>query len=689
VIVEDERIQVALPPIHRTQAKLRDRHPILLLLALSAGMTFVFWHELWMGASLVGGDTYTSFLPQKKYFADCIRAGELPLWNNLGGHGYPIIGESETGFCYPTAWPLYRHLPVNTAFNVNLILHFGLCFAFTGLYAHRLGLSPGAAALAALIYTYGWFPARVHWEWAYQSGAWLPLIFWCCESYLQSARRRFWLLFIFAYAVQLLSGHFTIAFYTLCALATYLPLRLYFGGSLAPEIANAKRFNAVLLASGIMIAFALAAIQVLPTWELKGRSLRREYPFSEVEYGRLPAPYLGQLIAPWYFYREDVDVNQWIPAGEPLTHKVEAHLYCGLIPLALALCALCSGRFLRVDGVWPWVVIGALGLLFATGVMLPVTKYLPGFGYFANPARYSVLTMFGLGLLCAQGWTMLGARLPHRYRAITLAVIFVGSTFDLQWAGSTVSFTKTLKGPLINWASRGKLRAVLAGFGQPVRVFGRGQGLLTCLGVAATPPFLALPPKEYSDSEYTLPQPWPFDAPASPAQIEWLQTAGVTHVLSFERLDSSWPVNLVWSGNDAFVNTAFGRQELLYLYELRGTRGRVTWLELDARIDGTAIVREYKANSVRLTANSNTGGRLVLSDLAYPGWNVSIDGQSAEAITVDKMYRGVTVPTGEHDVVWTYEPRSVYGGAIVSIVTLTVLICFSCVAYLWRRPTVR
>jgi hypothetical protein len=319
--------------------------------------------------------------------------------------------------------------------------------------------------------------------------------------------------------------------------------------------------------------------------------------------------------------------------------------------------------------------------------MLPVTKYLPGFGYFANPARYSVLTMFGLGLLCAQGWMMLGPRLPHGFRGFTYVIVFLASTFDLLWAGSAVSFSNTLTSPLIDWAADGDLRDVLGKFPRPVRVFGRGQGLLTCLGVAATPPFLALPPREYSDSEYTIPQPLPFDAPARPAQIDWLQRAGVTHVLSFERLDSSWPVTLVWSGHDTFVSTAFFRPEVLYLYELRGTRGRVAWVDSNARLDGTASVREYKANFVRLSARSNTGGRLVLTDLAYPGWNVLIDGQPAEAITVDKMYRGVVVPPGEHDIVWTYEPRTVYWGAVVSAATLMALVGYSCVICFKRRST--
>ena len=38
------------------------------------------------------------------------------------------------------------------------------------------------------------------------------------------------------------------------------------------------------------------------------------------------------------------------------------------------------------------------------------------------------------------------------------------------------------------------------------------------------------------------------------------------------------------------------------------------------------------------------------------------------------MYRGIQVEPGQHTVVWTYEPRSVQFGAIISAATAVVLV---------------
>ncbi|MBW3543325.1 MAG: hypothetical protein KY476_23980, partial [Planctomycetes bacterium] len=70
----------------------RARHPWsnwLLAAAAALGLTFAFWPALWRGGGLIGGDIYSYFLPQKVFYAEKLREGELPLWNPLAGHGYP------------------------------------------------------------------------------------------------------------------------------------------------------------------------------------------------------------------------------------------------------------------------------------------------------------------------------------------------------------------------------------------------------------------------------------------------------------------------------------------------------------------------------------------------------------------------------------------------------------------------
>ncbi len=58
----------------------------------------------------------------------------------------------------------------------------------------------------------------------------------------------------------------------------------------------------------------------------------------------------------------------------------------------------------------------------------------------------------------------------------------------------------------------------------------------------------------------------------------------------------------------------------------------------------------------RITVQANGPGLLVLSEVAYPGWQVSVDGQPAEMRTVAGVLRAVLLPAGAHEAVFTYHP---------------------------------
>ena len=107
----------------------------LIPLVTAVLLTVVFWLNLWTGGGFVGGDTYSYYLPQKAWYADRWQAGELPLWNSLAGHGYPLIGESQTGAFYPVNVVLYRLLDIHTAYNVSHLGHYIAAFVLTFLFA--------------------------------------------------------------------------------------------------------------------------------------------------------------------------------------------------------------------------------------------------------------------------------------------------------------------------------------------------------------------------------------------------------------------------------------------------------------------------------------------------------------------------------------------------------------------------
>jgi uncharacterized membrane protein YfhO len=65
---------------------------------------------------------------------------------------------------------------------------------------------------------------------------------------------------------------------------------------------------------------------------------------------------------------------------------------------------------------------------------------------------------------------------------------------------------------------------------------------------------------------------------------------------------------------------------------------------------------------------------LVLTQNDAPGWRVAIDGAEAQKVLAFGTFRAVSVPAGPHEIVWTYRPRSILFGAIVTFFTIAALI---------------
>jgi hypothetical protein len=742
--------------------------------ALAAiGLTLLFWWPLATGGGLVGGDTYRYFLPQKVVYAELLRNHELPLWNNCVGFGYPILGESQTGVFYPSNVILYSLLSVNAAYNANFLLHYVLAFVFTWMYARAIGLASWGSGLAALVYTFGWFPPRSGLEWAILTGAWFPAALWCCERFLATRRARFAVGLSVVLCLQLLAGHFNLAFLTVLTLVAYVPLRLFFANrDLPAESRSRPKSLCGLSLAAVTGAALLAAVQIAPTWELMRLSQRVEQgPDHNLRSGAIPVWYLSQMVRPWYWYGLGTDRQAALDAARAdlggRTNPVEAHLFVGLVPLVLALAWLSIAVWKRDRLSLVWAALGLAALLYTTGRLVPIGEHLPGFRFFSAPGRYGLITTLAAGLLAGKGldWLRNTNSLPLQ---LGVLLAFIGAMFTgltLTGEAQNVTLMNGISNPfllgdvtitdglvsgllllgvvtaLLAWMgrflARGSTQKLAIDCGRwaftacafvaptlefwlvsrivadsdlvadppiryldasPVRqLFAKSQGtsrllapvanLPSVLGAAITPPYLTFAPAAYFNSALTMPS--ETTAESSPAvkaealhkQIDWLRRAGVTHVLSFEPLEGSqWPVRAVWQGIDPLLNAAWARFEPLNLYELQGSRGRVAW---ESSAAGQEVrITENRPTRVAIEARSPVGGRLILTDLMYPGWNVTVDGASAESQLVEGVYRGVTLPAGTHTVVWSYQPRVVYWGLLVSA---AAWICLAAIVWVFAR----
>lgn len=69
-----------------------------------------------------------------------------------------------------------------------------------------------------------------------------------------------------------------------------------------------------------------------------------------------------------------------------------------------------------------------------------------------------------------------------------------------------------------------------------------------------------------------------------------------------------------------------------------------------------ADIIAYTDMAVELHLRVSEESLLVLSDLDYPGWVATIDGEEAPIWCVDGVVRGVRVSAGEHEVSFRYHP---------------------------------
>ena len=84
-------------------------------------------------------------------------------------------------------------------------------------------------------------------------------------------------------------------------------------------------------------------------------------------------------------------------------------------------------------------------------------------------------------------------------------------------------------------------------------------------------------------------------------------------------------------------------------------------------------IDRYEPQRIELTAQLQTPGLVILADVFYPGWELTIDGVATRVLRANRAMRGALVSAGTHLLVYSYRPRSLLVGAAVSGIGLVAL----------------
>jgi hypothetical protein len=77
--------------------------------------------------------------------------------------------------------------------------------------------------------------------------------------------------------------------------------------------------------------------------------------------------------------------------------------------------------------------------------------------------------------------------------------------------------------------------------------------------------------------------------------------------------------------------------------------------------DSSSIVKltSYEPNDLKYDVKSGKGGIIVFSEIYYPGWTATVDGQNIELGRVNYVLRALNIKAGEHKVELKFFPKSV------------------------------
>lgn len=91
---------------------------------------------------------------------------------------------------------------------------------------------------------------------------------------------------------------------------------------------------------------------------------------------------------------------------------------------------------------------------------------------------------------------------------------------------------------------------------------------------------------------------------------------------------------------------------------------------------GQVLTFERSFNRIELTADTPSGGYLVVSEPAYPAWRAEVDGRDVQVLHADYLLQGLWLSPGRHRIVLSLQPTTAIWGVGISVATLFGSIAF-------------
>ncbi len=362
-------------------------------------------------------DAVWEVLPLTQRLLSLWREG-VPLWDPLPMNGVPALAAGKL-YLHPILLPAAALLGPIVGLAWSAFAHLVLAGWGVYLLLRQLDCRPLAALLGALCFELGGY--LVAWlELPFVAGtlAWTPWIFWGIERAIARRDLRPAVLGALAFTAQIFSGYVLGAYLTAAGTGA-----LFLGRTLALArplgFAGAARRVLVPLALTLLGGAALAAVQLLPTLELYGESVRSD---AASTVSTLPAREALRVLAP-HLQGRPLAGDRFTGAG----HYPDSALYLGVLPLAGFAAAVLRRR---APGALGYPLLALLPALAVFGVppLLALVEAAAPMLRQAAPQRLFALVAFAAAVGAGLGTEALLAtrqERPEAQRACWLGIVLL------------------------------------------------------------------------------------------------------------------------------------------------------------------------------------------------------------------------------------------------------------------------
>jgi len=595
----------------------------------------------------------------QKYFADHVRAGEMPFWTPYIFSGFPFLADPQVGAWYPPNWPFFLIGVTPRGIQFQLLLHAVLACLGAFLFLQRFVPNRAAAMVGALAYGLsGFFAEHSSHVGMFCTAAGLPWLLLCFDRALERAPVRNTIFAGLAGGTMILAGHFQVALYSFAALGLFAIAKLIERPKSAARVLS-------ILAGAAAISLLLSMIQTLPGLELAANSVRSGTNYvTSHERVLQPSALLN------FFWPNATGVFNGVA-------DASYYLYSGFFLIPLAALGL-KNRALRSSGllltVLPlWYMLGPDGGLYRLGAIVP------GLHRVRAPIHFLFVAVLGLAMLAAAGTAWLLERWKMRWLIVLLPTLFFADVFYWNSLANPLAYARNSFDDLYGNRERLAEEKVLPT--QPPLTRFEMPERLTVFGPLNHPLDLRLeavygynPLELQTYAEYMA---------AAQTNRKLLNGLNVTRQLN-AKLGAIEP-------NPNALPRAYFPRKIIQVSTPAESLALLPNLDPaeTSIVQGTAASTESDPQatvsgepSYKFQYRTAKPALLKISIPHFPGWTASIAGRQYEILRVDHALMGLIVPAGQNELVLHY--RSNRFSLAASLSGITLLTTLLVLAWTWR-----